>query len=505
MAAVDAVELPPAYVDSLAPLLGDELDAFLASYAAPATRGLRRNARKTGVDLSGLVELIGVPLVPVPWCPTGARLPDGPVPGLGDAPVHRAGLCYLQEPSAMCAAEVLAEGLSDELAGARVADLAAAPGGKTTRLTELVGSEGVVVANEVDRRRLATLHENLDRWGAPNTVTTCRPIEELAAAVGPVFDGVLLDAPCTGEGMFRRDPAAVRHWSPAAVRGSARRQAGLLAAAASLVRPGGVLVYSTCTFAAAENEERIASLCAAEPEWEVADARIDPAFAPGVRVDGVGAAGAAGAVETDRCARLWPHRLAGEGHFVALLRRTGERPPRAVTGAAPGRRRAKDRAKDRSKDRRRAAAGPRGRAGAGDVLGQWREFAAATLLAPPEEVFDREDRVYAAVPGVPVPAELLARPGLPLGRARPGRFEPAQALAGCRGASEVAHPLEWDPDDPRLAAYLRGEAIPVDGPADCSDNGPVGWALVCAHGWGLGWARRRGGVLKNFLPTSLRR
>jgi len=460
--------LPDEFVSRLREVLGDELPDFLAAASKPHVRGLRRNAGK--VSAAQLDVILDIPLEPVPWCDTGSVLPAGVPLRLGDHPAHRAGLFYLQEPSAMSPAEILARGLAERRSGAAVIDLAAAPGGKTTRLTELVGPDGVVVANEVERGRLGALHQNLDRWGAANVVTCSRSIADLARLAPAGFDGVLLDAPCTGEGMFRRDPEAIRHWSVAAVQGSARRQARLLAEAGKLVAPGGVLVYSTCTFAVEENEERIAAFLADNPGWTIED--CTQGFAKGIRVGGV---------PTDRTARLWPHRVAGEGHFVALLRRDADAPaePLAAAGGRDRRRRARQSTSE-------------------SAAASWRAFAAATvpeLLALPIVV--RDDRVFAR-PATPsgLPDDALTRPGLPLGRARPGRFEPAQALAGYLDAGRVVEAADWAPDDPRWQAYVSGVEIP--------DPGPDGWVLVCAYGWGVGWARRRGNQLKNFLPPTLR-
>jgi 16S rRNA C967 or C1407 C5-methylase (RsmB/RsmF family)/NOL1/NOP2/fmu family ribosome biogenesis protein len=458
--------IPAEFVQRLHAILGAELPAFLAAAEQPAVRGLRRNPGK--VTAGQLDAILSIPLAPVPWCPTGFRLAGDEKLRLGDHLAHRAGLFYLQEPSAMSPADILAE----RLRGARVIDLAAAPGGKTTRLTELVGPHGVVVANEIERKRLAALHQNLDRWGASNVVTCTHSIAALAEAAPAGFDAVLLDAPCTGEGMFRRDPQAIRHWSVAAVHGSARRQAALLEEAGTLVAPGGVLVYSTCTFAAEENEERIAAFVRAHPGWAVEDCAAG--FANGVLLDDV---------PTDRTARLWPHRLAGEGHFVALLRRDIDVVPERVAAPASGGRR---RRANPPEDKQPALA--------------WREFAATTVPDLAEApLIVRDDRVYARLPqsGVPSDEKLtLTRPGLPLGRARPGRFEPAQALAGHLDNGRVADACDWSAADPRWQAYLTGAEVP--------DSGPDGWVLVCAYGWGVGWARRRGGVLKNFLPRTLR-
>jgi 16S rRNA C967 or C1407 C5-methylase (RsmB/RsmF family)/NOL1/NOP2/fmu family ribosome biogenesis protein len=451
-------------------LLPDELPGFLASLDQPRERGLRLNPAKTGPgELAGLLRL---PLEPVPWCRTGFSLPGQTL--LGGHPARLAGLFYLQEPSAMSAAEALAP-----KEGWRVIDLAASPGGKTTHLASLVGPRGLVVANEVSARRLGTLHHNLDMWGSGQVVTASLPLGELAVS-GALFDAALLDAPCSGEGMFRHSPSAIRDWSPEAVRGAARRQRRLLAGAARLVRTGGVLVYSTCTFELDENERRIAEFLADSSGWIVEDAVRWPGAVPGYALPGA---------PTERTARFWPHLVAGDGQFVARLRRTGGddgAPDPAGDGT------------QRSRKRRRgtAPAAPDPAA----TRRAWHEFQrqiAADLETPAELLFARGDRLFLLPPLMDgLPPERLTRPGLPLGRLRPGRFEPHPALASALGHTMVSSHVSWAPDDPRLAGFLRGAAIP--------DGGADGWVLVCMQRWGVGWARRSGGVLKNMIPAHIR-
>jgi 16S rRNA C967 or C1407 C5-methylase (RsmB/RsmF family)/NOL1/NOP2/fmu family ribosome biogenesis protein len=465
---------PAEFVGRMRALLGDELPAFLDAMGGERARGLRVNPLK--VDPAELARLLPVALDPVPWSPTGRSF-GGPgtavmagAPGasaLGGHPAHLAGLFYLQDPAAMSAVEVLRPE-----PGWRVADVAAAPGGKTTDLAARVGPGGLVLANDVAGDRLRALHDNLDRWGAGWVVTAGARLEELAAWAPGWFDAALLDAPCSGEAMMRRDPVAVAQWSPALVAGSARRQARLLALTARLVRPGGRLVYSTCTFEVEENEAVVAAFLEADPGWELEEAPARPGFAPGVRVGGW---------PTERTVRLWPHRARGDGQFVAALRRGGER------GAGPG----------------RAAAPPRRRAGGDDrqVVRAWEAFAADSapgLVLPAGRLTARGPHLFhlpATAEGLPV--DRLVRPGLPLGTARPGRFQPSAALAGLAGLGGTARSVSWAEGDERLARFLRGETV--------EDAGPGGWVLVRYERWGIGWGRRSEGVIKNFLPRHLRR
>jgi 16S rRNA C967 or C1407 C5-methylase (RsmB/RsmF family)/NOL1/NOP2/fmu family ribosome biogenesis protein len=457
--------LPGAFEARMRELLGPEAPAFFDTYRRPAQRAVRANPLK--LDPAALPGLLGIPPDPVPWCPEAWFLPEGV--RVGDTLAHAAGLCYVQEPSALAVGEAL-----DVRPGQRVLDLAAAPGGKTTLVAGRLGADGVVVANEVQRSRVQALADNLDRWGSPRTVLAGETVARLAETLPGGFDRVLLDAPCSGEGLFRRNPAAAAQWRPGHVPGSAERQRGLLADAARLVRPGGVLVYSTCTFAPEENEQQVAGFLTANPGWAVLPVPMHPGFAPG-RPDWA----PGGPPELSRTVRLWPHNLRGEGHFIAKL---GRPEVKSVEGAPPA---------PALGDR--ATFPARGRAGA--VVGGWREFVADALERDPGEPVVVGERAYLVPdPEVAGAGLRLVRPGLLVGRARPGRFEPAHALGMAAGV--VAARRVRVVDDREAAAWVRGETLGWDGPA--------GWALVSWNGWPLGWGRGTGGTLKNHYPKGLR-
>jgi 16S rRNA C967 or C1407 C5-methylase (RsmB/RsmF family)/NOL1/NOP2/fmu family ribosome biogenesis protein len=457
--------LPREFLERVRELVGPELGRFVQSLDERRSRALRVNPAKTDAD--ELRRLLGLQLRPLPWSGLGFELP-GDAPPLGAHPAHLAGLFYLQEPSSVSVPEILRPE-----PGWRVADVAAAPGGKTTHLLSLVGDGGAVVANDVNPSRLRVLHENVDRWGAANVVTSRLPVGALAESLEQPLDAVVLDAPCTGEALFRRDPKLVREWSVDAVRGAARRQAQLLSQAAGLVRAGGLLVYSTCSFQLEENEENVAGFLSGHPGWLLEDAVVVEGARRGHRV---------GTCATELTARLWPHDGPGEGQFAAKLRRVDV--PRVPTREA-GRQRAKRRPD---------------RPGTSSVKRLWHEFAQATM---PEFVVE-DDRLAVRgqhvflVPERPpgISENALARPGMPLGTARPGRFEPAPALATHVEPHLVRNHVCWSADDPRLRRYLRGETVP--------SSGPDGWILVGYERWGLGWGRRTGGVIKNFFPRRLR-
>jgi 16S rRNA C967 or C1407 C5-methylase (RsmB/RsmF family)/NOL1/NOP2/fmu family ribosome biogenesis protein len=471
---VDPDRLPEAFAARMRELLGPEAAAFLDGYRRPAQRAVRANPLK--LDPAALPGLLGIDPDPVPWCPEAFFLPEGA--RIGSTLAHAAGLCYVQEPSALAVGEAL-----DVRPGQRVLDLAAAPGGKATLVAGRLGPAGVVVANEVQRSRVQALADNLDRWGSWRTVLAGDTVARLAERLPGGFDRVLLDAPCSGEGLFRRDPAAAAQWRPGHVRGSAERQRGLLADAARLVRPGGVLVYATCTFAPEENEHQVAGFLAAHPDWRVLDIPSHPGFTPG-RPDWV----PGGPPDLARTVRLWPHHLRGEGHFIAKLGAPGA-PALQARGNPAGRRAA---------PRRGSVADPengRPRLSTGVVLDAWREFADDALEGEPGGMAVVGERAYsvpdeeAAAAGV-----RLVRPGLLLGRARPGRFEPAHALAMALGPKAVRRVRTVD--DGEAAAWLRGETL--------DHNGPAGWTLVAWNGWPLGWGRAAGGTLKNHYPKGLR-
>jgi 16S rRNA C967 or C1407 C5-methylase (RsmB/RsmF family)/NOL1/NOP2/fmu family ribosome biogenesis protein len=467
--------LPDGFVARMRALLGPEAPAFLASYRRPPERAARANPLK--LDPAALPALLGIDPDPVPWCPEAWFLPAGF--RAGDSLAQAAGLCYVQDPSALAVGEAL-----DVRPGHRVLDLAAAPGGKATLIAGRLGDQGLLVANEVQRGRIQSLADNLDRWGSWRTVIAGDTVANLAARLPGAFDRVLLDAPCSGEGLFRRHPEAAAHWRPGHVRGNADRQRDLLAAAARLVRPGGALVYATCTFAPEENEHQIAGFLAAHPDWQLQEIPWHEGFTPG-RPDWA----PNGPPELARTVRLWPHKARGEGHFIAKLGRSD------VTGGCGQPDASEPRVGDAPRPGvRRPRRGERG--GVEAVLEGWRAFAEDALAGEPPGVTVAGERAY-SVPDEELGGAgvRLVRPGLLLGRARPGRFEPAHALAMAAGRGMVRRVRRVG--DEEAAAWVRGEPLPAAAEA--------GWTLVTWRDWPLGWGRAAGGIVKNRYPKGLRR
>ena len=290
---------PAAFLDECREILKDEFPAFLRALALPPRRALRLNPQRNGAEQAAAPFLPdGAPRVP--WEPLGRYLAADAKPGAGIA--HAAGAFYLQDASAMAPVAAL-----DPRPGERVLDLCAAPGGKSGQIAARLNGRGFLLSNEIEFSRARILLGNLERLGVTNAFVTSAPAEALARVLPAFFDRVLVDAPCSGEGMFRRDPEAASQWNPDAPAGCAARQTAILNDAARMVRPGGKLVYSTCTFNRLENEGTVREFLRAHPDFEP-----DAFDLPGV------------GTSRDGCLRLWPHRIEGEGHFLARFTRKPE-------------------------------------------------------------------------------------------------------------------------------------------------------------------------------------
>jgi len=467
--------LPPLFLERMARLLGKEYPAFVAALGRPALHTLRANTLKA--DLPHIAALLDLSLSDspprsgegagersLPWCPEAALLP--PDVHLGRHPLHQAGLFYLQEPSATAAVPVL-----DPQPRERILDLCAAPGGKATHIAARLQSEGLLWANEVDSRRAAMLLANLERCGVRNAVVSTEQPERLAERLPGFFDRVLVDAPCSGEGLFRREPESIREWSPAAVRGCARRQGHILAVGAELVRPGGVLVYSTCTFAPEEDEEIVGHFLEAHPDFAMEEVPAYSGFSPG-RPDWAPEVAAEVRDTLSRAVRLWPHRAPGEGHFLARLRRAEGVPP--------------------SFARWRIPTVPR------PARAAYASFCSEALREPPaaERLVLLGADLVAVPEGLPDPAGLrVLRAGWLLGEVRGQRFVPSHALAMALAGDDAGEVVDLPISTEHVAAYLRGEPL--------SSPGPAGWLLVTVAGYPLGWGKRVGTVVKNHRPRGM--
>jgi 16S rRNA C967 or C1407 C5-methylase (RsmB/RsmF family)/NOL1/NOP2/fmu family ribosome biogenesis protein len=464
---------PAAFLAKMEHLLGDEYGAFAQSYEAEERVGLRVNTLK--ISAADFIKKSPFTLSPVgEHEPAGFLVTDeGQRSRPGSHPYHAAGLYYLQEPAAMVVGS-----LAQPQPGELVLDLAAAPGGKATHLATLMGDRGLLVANDIHAGRVRLLAENLERWGVRQTLITNDTPERLAATFGPIFDKVVLDAPCSGEGMFRRQGEF--EWSEAIVAACARRQTAILPAAAALVRPGGLLVYATCTFSPEEDEEVIVRFLGEHEEYELVEPPHYGGFSAG-RPEWIRPSllPAAQQRRLRYSVRLWPHRFPGEGHFIACLRRqetVGQDQPKGYL---------------RLWNPHRPS-----------LLEQqvWREFVSHTLQIslPEERLHAVNGRLYLLPEGALDTASLkIVRYGLLLGEVRKDYFRPAHTLAMSLSPSEVKATANWAADEAAIRAYLSGH--------DLSFDGPDGWVLVTVDGYALGWGKRVSGRLKNHYPRGLRR
>ena len=428
--------LPEAFLQRIQTQLGEEYPAFLQSLERPRAVALRFN------PLKGDAPQLPFVAEPVPWEPLGYYYDPNTRPGLHV--YHEAGVYYLQEASAMAPVALL-----DPQPGEWVCDLCAAPGGKSTQIAGRMMGAGFLLCNEWSPKRAKILSRNVERMGIPNALVTNETLDALAKRFPAAFDRVLIDAPCSGEGMFRKEEAAVTDWSPETVEMCARRQADILHAGAQLVRPGGRLVYSTCTFAPEEDEMAVEAFLQSHPDF-----RPEPMDTPWF-------------VPTENGGhRMWPHKLLGEGHFAAVLRRTGD--DRTIPASAKGEK----------------------------LPAEWTAFAKElniTLPAGKAMLFGQS--LFWVPDDMPDIGRLkVLRPGLELGIVKKGRFEPAHALALWLKTCRNIHVC--DPDGKEMESYIHGDVIP---------STVKGWCLVKAGEFSIGWGKGDGNCLKNHYPKGLRR
>jgi len=334
-------QLPQEFLTRMQDMLGDEFDAFLTSYDAPRTAGLRVNTKKCRTEDFP-------PLVPgtwkkIPWIPNGYFVPDGM--RMGQSPLYAAGVFYLQEPSAMTPASRL-----PIEPGERVLDLCAAPGGKATELNARLKGTGLLVANDISNARAKALLRNLELFGSENVLVTNETPAGLADVFPGFFDKILVDAPCSGEGMFRKDEAVIGTWTPERPVFFADLQREITSNAVKMLRPGGLMMYSTCTFAPQEDEGTVSFLLENFPEMELIEMEGYEGFSKGNPVWGNGDP------EIEKTVRIWPHKMNGEGHYLALFRKKGEAIP-YETEEKPIEKKNKKQ-KNRKKDRGTEAPGP---------------------------------------------------------------------------------------------------------------------------------------------------
>ncbi|AZR72771.1 hypothetical protein BBF96_04805 [Anoxybacter fermentans] len=448
--------LPKNFLQRMQELLGDEYPAFLDTFNRKRSYGLRVNTLKLTPE--ELKRKVPFHLTPIPWANEGFYYKEEDEPGKHY--YHSAGLYYIQEPSAMAPVALL--GVKP---GEKILDLCAAPGGKTTQIGAALKGKGLVVANDINLKRAQVLAMNLERMGVTNAFVTYESPERLLEYFPAYFDRILVDAPCSGEGMFRKMPEAIDHWKPEYILNCAEIQREILDHAAKMLKPGGVMIYSTCTFAPEENEGTIQEFLKKHPEFELIELPHIEGFQPG-RPEWV----IDGHPDLKKTVRLWPHYLKGEGHFVALLRKM---------------------------DGNEKKINPyKSQINSGEIK-EFYVFCKQNLHTTPEGHFTLfGNHLYLTPPEVPSFAGLkVLRPGWYLGQLKKNRFEPAHALATGLKANDAKRTLPLY-DESEIHAYLRGETL--------QRQGDKGWTLVTVDGFPLGWGKMVNGILKNHFPRSMR-
>lgn len=454
------MELPQPFIERMKRLLQDEYEEFIRVYADEKVQGLRINPLKGNPDR--IFQQLPFKLEKIPWATHGYYFeePDRP----GKHAYHEAGLYYIQEPSAMAVGELVAAE-----PGEWVLDLCAAPGGKTTHLAAQMGEKGLLVTNDIHLVRAKSLVANVERMGITNALVLNETSQRLAERFPNAFDRVLVDAPCSGEGMFRKHEAAIETWSERKVAACSNLQMEILKEAAKMVKPGGRLVYSTCTFSPEENEQVIEWFLG-HYDFEVEDLSPDPGFDRG-RLEWT-------LCQTDAVRhtfRLWPHRLKGEGHYIAVLRKTGEEgEPFAFSPVET-------------------------MAIEDTAVKLYEAFAKAYVVNFPEDrLFIKGSGIYYLPEDIPSIHQLnVLRAGVQLGTIKKNRFEPSYGFAHILKPNDVKQCINFSASDEDVYRYLQGEPLTID-------KGFSGWVLVCVDGYPLGWGKASQGSLKNHYPKGLR-
>ncbi len=457
--------LPADFKEKMKQLLGEEYEAYLKSFEEPCHNGLRINRLK--LDRETWQQISPFSLEPVPWIENGfyyfsdtADAEENSRPSRH--PYYYSGLYYLQEPSAMTPANLLPVEPGD-----LVLDICAAPGGKSTELGAKLQGKGLLFSNDISNSRAKALLKNLEMAGISNFCVASEAPEKLSGLLPEFFDKILVDAPCSGEGMFRRDPDMIKSYEKQGPAEYVPIQRSIVSEAVKMLKPGGLLLYSTCTFDQEENEGTIQYLLEQFPDMKLLELPHREGFSRGIGLP--------------QCVRLFPHQIQGEGHFIALLQKDS-----AAT-------------KDETSGQNKPACSLEKLAGA---------EAAAFLSSiskplPPCQLLEKNGSLYLLPEAVAALGEKqrkrirFLRTGLLLGEIKKGRFEPSQALAMALKKEDYPSSIDFSPKDERVIRYLKGETIALNGEEADSLNSRFPWVLVCTGGFPLGWAKHLNGSLKN--------
>ena len=459
--------LSPAFLERMQKMLGDEYEDFIKSYEVPRTYGLRVNTAK--ISCEEFEKIVPFPVTPIPWIPNGYFYPGDVRPSF--CPLYQAGLYYLQEPSAMTPASCL-----PVTPGENVLDLCAAPGGKATALGAMLNGSGLLVANDISSSRTRALLRNIELFGIANAFVTNETPAHLKDRFPEFFHKILLDAPCSGEGMFRKEDALARDWTPEKSDELSVLQKELILQAADMLRPGGQLLYSTCTFAPKEDEGVVSYLLENRPDMKLMELPAYEGFAPGVPAWGNDDPA------LSRCVHLFPHKMQGEGHFMALFCKEG----------------------------RTDLIGQFSYAKPNPDTRKWlelffQEIGLKTLGGQPfdwNRVETRKDKVYYLPPVTGDFRGLtFLRNGLYLGDLKKNRFEPSEPFALALRKDDTDGIISLSVNDQRLTRYLKGETLNIE---QGEATHTKGWHLLCVEGYPLGFGKLVGNTFKNKYPAGWR-
>lgn len=453
------MRLPVDFTNKMKSLMNEsEYNEFIESYNKPRYYGLRVNTLK--IEVEEFLKLSPFELEPILWTRDGFYYKEGEAPGRH--PYYHAGLYYIQEPSAMFPGAVI-----DARPGERVLDLCAAPGGKTVQIAAAMKGKGLLVANDISAERVKALVKNIELCGIRNAIVTNDNPHKLADKFQGFFDRILIDAPCSGEGMFRKDEDAAKSWENFKCEKCAGMQKDILKSVDRMLKPGGTIVYSTCTFSPEEDEGMIAGFLEENENYEVCALPKVGGIADG-RPDW-----ADGNPELTKTARLWPHKVQGEGHFVAMLRKASGEAGRKVLQAEPALKNVN--------------------------LDAFYKFAAQNLTTDIEGVFEvKGNNLYCLPLKVPDLSGIkVAKFGWYLGEFAKDKFEPSHSMAIALPREHIRKVVDFESSSREVYSYLKGETLMLEG--------EKGYTAITVDGYTLGWAKQTGDMLKNLYPKGWRK
>lgn len=487
------MKLPGAFTDKMKKLLGEvEYEELIEAFNEQRQYGLRVNTLKA--DVEEFLKVSPFQLEGVPWTTDGFYISGGDTPG--KHPYYHAGLYYIQEPSAMLPGQILGA-----QPGEKVLDLCAAPGGKTVQIAAAMKGRGLLVSNDINAERVKALVKNIELCGVRNAIVLNESPDKLVRNFEGYFDRVIIDAPCSGEGMFRKDEAAARSWESFKCERCTQLQEPILHSADRLLKPGGTLVYSTCTFSPEEDEQMIAKFMQQHEGYELVE------IPKAAGIEGGRPQWADGNEAFERAARLWPHRVRGEGHFVAKLVKSG--PKRSsevstdsgldsVTGSITGSSAVAGTCEN--KPIRTDIIGPIEETTTYDKLpDSFPAFVKDNMNYIPKGVYLLKGHNLYHLPEPPPRLDGLkaVKFGWFLGTFGDIRFEPSHSMVTALDMAAFKRTVNLDAAAREASSYLKGETLMLEG--------EKGLTAVCVNGWTLGWAKQTGDMLKNLYPKGWRR